>query len=571
MRLASLLLLALLPSCAATATSPAEPPPPAPVPPIPPPPTPIILSIVGTSDLHGHIERTPMLGGFLDNLRAKRSADGGVVLVDAGDMFQGTIAANETEGAAVIRAYNALGYHAANIGNHEFDYGPVGPAAIPKSPSDDRRGALAAAARQASFPLLASNFVDKATGKPVQWPGISPSTLVEVAGVKVGIVGVSTLETLETTIAANVDDLQMAPVAESIEREAKRLRDQGAAVVIASAHAGGACKAFQDPDDLSSCEASEIFEVARALDPSLVQVVIGAHTHRATAHRVNGIAVIQSYAYGSSFGRVDVRVDPSTGEAVVLRVHPPQALCEKREGSSAAETCEPGTYEGVPVQPSAAVRSAVTEDIEKAEIKRREPIGVTLPGELSRRGAPSSPLGDHLAAWMLEARPQAQIAMVNAGGIRASLPAGPLTYGTVYEMFPFDNRFASIRVKVEVVRKFVRANLLGADGFSIAGVRVQATCKGSDLHVDLLRGGRPLRDNEEVVLLMSDYMAMTSRVNDAGMPREAFAYEPDPPIREAIVEHLRNKGASATSTKPSPFAIPSGWPVVCPAPHAGPR
>jgi 5'-nucleotidase len=161
--------------------------------------------------------------------------------------------------------------------------------------------------------------------------------------------------------------------------------------------------------------------------------------------------------------------------------------------------------------------------------------------------------------------------MVNAGGIRASLPAGPLTYGTVYEMFPFDNRFASIRVKAEVVRKLVRGNLLGADGFSIAGVRVQATCKGSDLHVDLLRGGRPLRDNEEVVLLISDYMAMTSRVNDAGMPREAFVYEPDPPIREAIVEHLRSRGASAASTKPSPFVIPSGWPVVCPGPRAAAR
>ncbi len=563
MRLASLLLLALLSSCSATVAPPAEPPPPAPAPPIPPPPSPIILSIVGTSDLHGHIERTPILGGFLDNLRATRSTDGGVVLIDAGDMFQGTVAANETEGAAVIRAYNALGYHAATVGNHEFDYGPVGPDAIPKNPTDDRRGALMAAARQASFPLLASNFVDKTTGKPAQWPGISPSTVVEVAGVKVGIVGVSSTETLETTIAANVDDLRMAPVAETIEREAKRLRDQGAVVVIASAHAGGSCKDFHDPDDLSSCETSEIFDVAKALDPSQVQVLIGAHTHRAIAHRVNGIAVVQSYAYGSSFGRVDVRVDPSTGEAVVLRVHPPQAMCEKREGA-----CEPGAYEGSPVQPSAAVRAAVEADIEKAEAKRREPIGVTLSAELSRRGEPSSPLGDQLAAWMLEVRPQAQVAMVNAGGIRASLPAGPLTYGTLYEMFPFDNRFASIRVKVEALRKLVKGNLLGADGFSIAGVQVRATCKGSDLQVDLVRAGRPLRDNEEVVVLMSDYMAMTSRVNDAGMPRDSFVYEPDPPIREAIVEHLRSKKASVPTAKPSPFVIPNGWPVACPT---GPR
>ena len=91
----------------------------------------MVISIVGTSDLHGNIERGVVFSGYVDNLRKARKRDGGVVLVDAGDMFQGTIAANETEGAAVIRLYNAIGYDAAIVGNHEFDYGPVGPAATP--------------------------------------------------------------------------------------------------------------------------------------------------------------------------------------------------------------------------------------------------------------------------------------------------------------------------------------------------------------------------------------------------------------------------------------------------------
>jgi len=509
-----------------------------------------------------------MFGGFLDNLRSKRKSDGGVIVIDAGDMFQGTIAANETQGVAVIRAYNALGYHAVTIGNHEYDYGPAGAANIPQSPEDNPRGALLAAAAHASFPLLAANTQEKSSSKPVQWPGVAPSTIVEAGGVKIGIVGVASLHALDATIASNVSDLKMAPLAETVEHEAKRLREQGAAFVVVAAHAGGGCKKFDNPDDISSCEPSEIFNLARALDPSLVAVVVAAHTHQAVAHRVNGIAIIQSYAYGSSFGRADVRVDPSTSDAVVVRIHPPQSLCsaqgERQNKAPPSEaSCEPGHYEDAPVQRSASVQAAIAQDIQSAEAKRNEPLGITLPKTLSHRGNPSSPAGDHIAAWMLATRPKADIAIVNGGGIRADLPKGPLAYGSLYELFPFDNRYASIRVKVDVARKLLREGLLGADNYSVAGVQVQATCKGDELQVDIIRHGRPLRDNESVVVLMSDYLAMTPRVKQAGMPQEDFVYEQDPPIREAIAAYLRTQGATFSPLSSSPISIPSTWPVSC--------
>src|ERR1700750_1419610 len=85
----------------------------------------ITLTILGTNDLHGALERLPVLAGFVANVRAARTADhGGVVLVDAGDMFQGTLESNLGEGADVVRAYNQIGYAASAVGNHEFDYGP---------------------------------------------------------------------------------------------------------------------------------------------------------------------------------------------------------------------------------------------------------------------------------------------------------------------------------------------------------------------------------------------------------------------------------------------------------------
>ena len=95
----------------------------------------ITLSIVGTNDLHGRLFTDDqgrggltVLGGYIDNLRAARAADGGAVLVlDAGDTFQGGIESNLSEGLMVVDAYNAIGYRALAIGNHDFDYGSVDP------------------------------------------------------------------------------------------------------------------------------------------------------------------------------------------------------------------------------------------------------------------------------------------------------------------------------------------------------------------------------------------------------------------------------------------------------------
>ena len=130
------------------------------------------LSVVGTNDLHGHLESLPVFGGFLANLRRVRAQDGGVVLlVDAGDMFQGTLESNLNEGHAVVRAYAALGYAAVAVGNHEFDYGPVGPAVTAAGPGDDRRGALRARAAEAPFPFLAANLIRHRHGAG---PGLGP-------------------------------------------------------------------------------------------------------------------------------------------------------------------------------------------------------------------------------------------------------------------------------------------------------------------------------------------------------------------------------------------------------------
>jgi 5'-nucleotidase len=503
-----------------------------------------VLTIVGTNDLHGHLRALPLLAGYLGVLRRERAADGALLLLDAGDLFQGTLESNLDEGASVVRAYEALGYDAVALGNHEFDYGPVGERATARSPDDDPRGALRARIAEARFPFLNANLRLRATGEPAHL-GV-PSILVERAGIRIGVVGVTTESTLRTTIAANVRDLEVRPLAEAIVEQARALRGAGARVVVVAAHAGGRCERFDDPRDLSSCLPNEeIMEVARALPPGLVDAIVAGHTHHAMAHEVNGIAIIESYSYGIAFGRIDLVVDRTTGRILDRRIHPPRRLCADAEASP-SEGCEAGLYEGTPVTPDPAIGAVIAPALARAASLRERPLGVVLRERFSRDRETECALGNLFATLMLRARPGSDVALVNGGGLRAELPAGPLRYGSLYEAFPFDNRFARIRTTAGELSELL-AVVLGRDGsfLSIAGLSAEARCEAGRLRVALRReDGRPLDDDEPLVVLTSDFLAtggdgaLTAIADDP----DAIEIEDGPPIREELARMLSEMG-----------------------------
>ena len=495
------------------------------------------LSLVGTNDVHGHAETLRWLGGHLRNLRAAREADGGgVLLVSAGDMWQGTLASNASEGEVMVRGFAALGYDAAALGNHEFDYGPVGPRAAAE-PGDAPRGALLARAEEArrlGVPFLAANILED--GRPIAWPGVMPSVLVERAGRKVGIVGVSTEETTRTTLRANVRDLRMAPLVASIVREAHSLRERGAVVVVVAAHAGGRCSRFDDPTDLSSCERdSEIFEVARELPEGLVDAIIGGHTHQAIAHEVNGIPVLESHAQGRAFGRVDLEVGP---EGVVThRIFPPREVCGRDRSR-----CAPPPYEGRAVEPDPAVEAAVAPELDAAEAELERPLGPTLRGRFRRSFRDESPLGRLLSDLLLEASPGADVALLNGGGIRADLPAGPLRFGALYEAFPFDNRIARLTLTAAQLEELFRRHAgRSRSGLLVAGLRVDVRCGGRGPEVTLRDArGRVLSDDARVELVTSDYLATSGTLARLGGRRPTPRME-DTLVRDAIAAGLRRR------------------------------
>jgi 2',3'-cyclic-nucleotide 2'-phosphodiesterase (5'-nucleotidase family) len=547
----------------------------------------VTLSIVGTNDLHGGVlprdDRggLALLSGYLKNLRAARARDGGgVVLLDAGDMFQGTLESNLTEGASVIAAYNALGYAAAAVGNHEFDFGPVGPAATPRTPADDPRGALKARASEARFPFLAANLVDTASGGTPGWTNVQPTAVVQTAGVKIGIIGLMTSSALTATISSNVGGLSVAPLAETIRAHATRLRRQGAAVVIVAAHAGGRCSRFDRPEDLSSCEPSgEIFTIARELPRGLVDVIVAGHSHAGIAHQVEGIAITEAFSGGRAFSRVDLTIDRRTNTVTSKRSFPPRDLCAREDPTT--RTCGPAAdawtlvqaeYENAPVIPDAEIDRMLAPSLEQVRLVKARSIGIVLDTPV-RRLAPVSPLGQLFTDALLAAVPGADVSLNNSsGGLRADLPRGPLTYGSVYEVMPFDNLVVQIRLTGQELRQVFAAHLQKSReiiGFS--GVRVRAECSGGSLDLALVRpSGALINDGDPLLVVVSDFLATGGDgILAPVMPPGGFPVDYAAPLmRDVFVEYLKNlegplREEQLVDTKNPRLSVSGAVPMSC--------
>jgi len=366
------------------------------------------VEILSLSDLHGHVSRLPRIAVEIAPVRAR----GPSLLLDAGDSAQGTVEATLSGGDAAVAGLAALGVNAAALGNHDLDFGQ---AAV--------RRRIAAA----PYPTLAANLRDARTGRMPDWKNLEPGRIFRLpGGPVVGVFGLSTPSTPRQTMPANVEGLRFGKLAREAERQARDLRARGAALVVGLVHAGGSCRELGTPDDLSSCDPrSELFSLARALPPGLVDALVGGHTHGYLGHRVNGVALLQAGAQGEAVGWLTL----CAGEPA--RFHLPIRPGDDKGGDAAL------------VDP--AVSEAVAPFLASADAERQRLVGVRLDRSLSRGRDRVSPLGA-TAAQAARSAMGAEIGLVNAGSLRASLPAGDLRYGQIYEAMPFDDGLAVVRM-----------------------------------------------------------------------------------------------------------------------------
>jgi 2',3'-cyclic-nucleotide 2'-phosphodiesterase (5'-nucleotidase family) len=503
------------------------------------PQTTLTLSFVALNDLHGRIRALPLFGGYVANLRRARAADGAVVVLDSGDTIPGTLESNLSQGRSLISAYDALGVSALALGNHEFDFGPLRNA--DGSSGSDPQGALKERLRQASFPILGANLRDRASGQRPQWQNLKSSVLIDVRGVKVGLIGVLTEATPRIVMRSWFAGLEVAPLAPAIAHEAAELRKAGATLVIVLAHAGAECERFDDPRDLSSCDDGEIFEVVRQLPHGAVNAVFAGHSHAGIAHFVEDVAVTEAYAYGHAFSRIDFQVERPSGRVLAVLPFRPHRLC----ALPPHESCNPGSYLGEPVEIDAKVAAAIRPALEHARELRDKKLGVTLLTAVLRAHTVESPLGNLFADLMLQASPASTVAIANGGSLRSDLPAGELTYGKLYEAMPFDNRLATFEISArDLAAVLVRHLTSERHGIvSLAGLRVVARCGTGGLEVSLVTAsGAVVPEETRLRAVTSDYLATGGDALFQGAVSEAQVTIQPPLLRDALATGLERLG-----------------------------
>jgi 2',3'-cyclic-nucleotide 2'-phosphodiesterase/3'-nucleotidase len=192
------------------------------------------IRIIATNDFHGALEPRPdangvrrggaaYVGAAIDRAKKECAPECETLLLDGGDMFQGTPASNLSFGRPVVDYYNRMGYAASALGNHEFDWGV---------------DTLRARMRQARYGILGAN-VRYTDGRDVNW--IRNDTIVTRGRTRIGIIGVSTVNTPTTTRSANVAGLRFDDPAPIVDSIGAALRKRGANLVVVIAHAGAFC------------------------------------------------------------------------------------------------------------------------------------------------------------------------------------------------------------------------------------------------------------------------------------------------------------------------------------------
>jgi 5'-nucleotidase len=411
------------------------------------------LTILHTNDVHGRLAATPPFGAqctaqhIAENkcrggaarlagaIAAVRGDAGQVLLLDAGDQFQGTLFYTHYKGQAAAKVMNRLGYDAMAVGNHEFDDGPA---------------VLARFAARIRFPLLSANM--DVSAEPLLAGHVLPWTILERGGERLGIIGLTAPET--PRISSPGPAIVFSDLGAALAGAVAALGRRGIDKIIALGHIGY----------------RRDMELARTV--AGIDVIVGGHSHTflssddptaagpyptlITSPAGEPVLIVQAYQWSRYLGRLDVSFD---------------ADGRVRAWAGAPIPMDNRIPEAADVAALVAELNAPLHDIRNEIIGHSE---IALGNETCRSG--ECALGNLLADIMLwrTAEADSEIALANAGGIRAGLPAGPVSRADILQIMPFGNTLATFGLLGRDVLQALEHGVArpGGGGFlQVAGLR----------------------------------------------------------------------------------------------------
>jgi 2',3'-cyclic-nucleotide 2'-phosphodiesterase / 3'-nucleotidase / 5'-nucleotidase len=431
----------------------------------------ILLRVLATTDLHGSLlPKTDSEGrrsgglaalkGLMDSLDAECRCP--VLRLDAGDQMQGTFLSNVTAGRSMIEALNQLDLTAAAIGNHEFDWSV-----------DTLRRRMA----ESRYSWLAANVFDSASGRRPVW--VTPYRIVQAGDLKVAVVGYITAEAKEAIKAEWTAGIRFGEGVLPINDVLTEVRALRPDVTILLAHAGAECNG-------AVC-AGEMIQFADAVEARTIDLIVAGHTHELVNTRIAGVPIVEAGVGGKALAVADLVKTPAGGREVRTRIEPvnPDSI---REDS---------------------VVAALIEGYRRAAESTTKRVVATIKLPLARRGS-QYPLG-HMIAEARRSVLRADLGLVGNGGIRADLQAGPVSFGQLYEVQPFQNPLVRLTLTGSQLQEVLEHALAADDSPSahISGAVVRYDSRrppGRRVRSVELQG-RALRRDARYTLAVDEFLA----------------------------------------------------------------
>lgn len=397
----------------------------------------VTLNILELNDIHGYVYESSAnpsrnisnIAYYINQVRKNKEYDN-VVLIANGDTFQGTAFSNLSHGKSVVNVMNEMNFDMMGIGNHEFDWGLD---EVLKLWDGDKTNG------EANFPLINGNVRDsnngnKLVGEDNLQDNILPYTIVDKAGIKVGLIsyiGDQTNSICQNKFGSYYIDCygdRDSKFLKNVELQAKEVKSKGADIIVLNIHEG-------DSSGIEELYYNNAFAALKDDDDYLIDAVINGHTHTNQSgiiSRINGapLPVVQAGSYCNYIGQIDLEYNRTTKEVTSVGYN---------------------TYRNSFTSYDSAVKGVL--DTEYAII---EPLISKTLAKCTSSYVSRQVLG-YWATGIMKQYSGSDVSFINTGGIRST---GDIENGTnitmkeLYEVNPFDNSLVYVKVRGDELKTF---------------------------------------------------------------------------------------------------------------------
>ncbi len=490
----------------------------------PPPSDRVTVSILHTTDIHGHIlpctdyDGTPDVGGFarcVTQIRRWRRKNPNTILVDVGDVYQGTQVALQNKGEVMIDLFNHLRYDAWVVGNHEFDWG-----------IDPFRSAVQAS----QMPVLAANV--SVEGRPVGdssnaagFGKLRRYIIKEIEGIRVAIVGVTTPGMPYWSLPENLRGLDFAHPVESVRQSIRAAKAEGAHAIVLAGHMGLKLKA--GGDDFANCCMSLTSEFPE------VAVFLAGHTHQNIPSRLtNGVLLTQANHYGIHAGRVDLVFDRAS-----KRLLDRHARCELMDSR---------------IRPDHIVISRAKDQLDQAEAVLKTPVG-ELADLLSLASTDNQPndverlIGASIMESLSAAGAPVDAVFHGVFDEKHDVAPGRKTIDDIWKIIPYENSLVTAQLTARELMTAMNETYQTHERRSLIGFTVETQGEGNRRAVSRILGpsSGPLDPSRRYTVAFNShdsrsgghrFMQLRSFLERKETKAQAHAIQ----SRDALIEYFQN-------------------------------